>query len=340
MTKDLDWGHLPFSYIKTNGSIRCSYKSGVWGDIQTSAEETINLHMAATCLHYGQECFEGMKAYRGKDGKVRIFRWEENARRIQRSAAHILMPEIPEQLFHDMLIQAVKLNEEFVPPFGTGATLYIRPLLIGTSAQVGLNSATEYLFIIFVTPVGPYFKGGFSPVDLLIDRRYDRAAPLGTGKIKIGGNYAASLKAAQGAKAQGYSAVLYLDPKEKQYIDECGPANFFAIKGNKYITPESSSVLPSITNMSLQDLAKHLGFEVEKRPIHISELSTFDEVGACGTAAVVSPVGNIDDPELNMKYCFAPDGKPGKVSTQLYNLLTGIQFGEEEDIFGWVTIVE
>lgn len=340
MTKDIDWGNLPFSYIKTNGSIRCSYKDGVWGSIETSSEETINLHMAATCLHYGQECFEGMKAYRGKDGKVRIFRWEENAKRMQRSAEYILMPEIPEQLFHDMLIKAVTLNEEFVPPFGTGATLYIRPLLIGTSAQVGLNTATEYLFIIFVTPVGPYFKGGFSPVDLLIDRRYDRAAPLGTGTIKIGGNYAASLKATKGAKEKGYSAILYLDPKEKQYIDECGPANFFAIRGNKYITPESSSILPSITNMSLQQLAAHLGYEVEKRPVHISELSTFDEVGACGTAAVVSPVGRIDDPENNVSYNFAPDGKPGKISTQLYNLLTGIQFGEVADPFGWVTIVE
>lgn len=338
--KDIDWGNLPFSYIKTNCNIRCYYKDGKWGKIEVSTDDHINMHMAATCLHYGQECFEGLKAYRGKDDKVRIFRWQENAKRMQRSAEHILMPEIPEELFGEALFKAVELNKDFVPPFETGATLYIRPLLIGTGAQVGLNPAQEYLFIIFVTPVGPYFKGGFSAVDLLIDREYDRAAPQGTGSVKVGGNYAASLKAAKAAKEKGYNAVLYLDPKEKKYIDECGPANFFAIKENTYVTPQSTSILPSITNLSLQELAADMGYTVEKRPVHIDELKDFDEIGACGTAAVVSPVGKIDDLEEGKTYTYCKDGEAGPVCTKLYKTLTGIQYGELEDKFDWVKIFD
>jgi len=338
--KNIDWGNLPFSYIKTNCNIRCEYKNGEWGEITVHTDDKIDMHMAATCLHYGQECFEGLKAYRGRDNKVRIFRWQENAKRMQRSAEYILMPEIPEETFRDALFKAVELNEEYVPPFETGATLYIRPLLIGTGAQVGLNPAKEYLFIVFATPVGPYFKGGFSCVDFVIDRTFDRAAPKGTGNVKVGGNYAASLKATKLAKAKGYNAVLYLDPKEKQYIDECGPANFFAIKGNSYITPQSASILPSITNMSLQELAADFGYTVEKRQIHIDELNEFEEVGACGTAAVVSPVGRIDDPEMGKTYTYGAGTEPGPVSTKLYKTLIGIQYGEIEDKFGWVTVFD
>lgn len=335
--KDIDWENLPFSYIKTNCNIRCEYKNGEWGDITVHTDDRIDMHMAATCLHYGQECFEGLKAYRGKDNKIRVFRWQENAKRMQRSAEYILMPEIPEDIFQKALFEAVERNAEFVPPFETGATLYIRPFLIGTGAQVGLNPAQEYLFIIFVTPVGPYFKGGFSSVDLVIDRAFDRAAPRGTGNVKVGGNYAASLKATKIAKEKGYNAVLYLDPKEKQYIDECGPANFFAIKDNSYITPQSSSILPSITNMSLQELAASMGYTVEKRQVHIDELAGFDEVGACGTAAVVSPIAKIDDPEMGKSYTYGTDGQAGPICTKLYKTLTGIQYGEIEDTFGWVT---
>ena len=263
MSKELDWSNLTFGYMKTNYNVRCTYKDGKWGEIEVTDSERVDLHMAATCLHYGQEIFEGLKAFRGKDGKIRIFRLEENAKRIRRSADGVLMAPIPEDLFCEMVKKVVKLNEDFIPPYGSGSSLYIRPLELGTSAQVGVRPATEYLFLIFVTPVGPYFKEGFKPTKVAIYRQFDRAAPCGTGRWKVGGNYAASLTAGALAKEGGYSAVLYLDPKEKRYIDECGPANFFAVKGNTYITPKSGSILPSITNMSLQQIAKDLGMEVE-----------------------------------------------------------------------------
>ena len=239
MSKELDWSNLTFGYMKTNYNVRCTYKDGKWGEIEVTDSERGDLHMAATCLHYGQEIFEGLKAFRGKDGKIRIFRLEENAKRIRRSADGVLMAPIPEDLFCEMVKKVVKLNEDFIPPYGSGSSLYIRPLELGTSAQVGVRPATEYLFLIFVTPVGPYFKEGFKPTKVAIYRQFDRAAPCGTGRWKVGGNYAASLTAGALAKEGGYSAVLYLDPKEKRYIDECGPANFFAVKGNTYITPKS-----------------------------------------------------------------------------------------------------
>jgi branched-chain amino acid aminotransferase len=218
--------------------------------------------------------------------------------------------------------------------------LYIRPLLIGTSAQVGVKPASEYEFIIFVTPVGPYFKGGFNTTPFVILREYDRAAPLGTGTYKIGGNYAASLVAGQRAYDLGYSAVFYLDAKEKKYIDECGAANFFGIKNNTYITPKSTSILPSITNKSLMVLAEELGMKVERRHIPVEELATFEEAGACGTAAVISPIQRIDDLDENKSYVFSKDGTPGAICEKLYNKIRAIQLGEEEDKYGWITIVE
>jgi branched-chain amino acid aminotransferase len=227
-----------------------------------------------------------------------------------------------------------------VPPYGSGASLYIRPLIIGTSAQVGVKPAREYLFLIFVTPVGPYFKEGFKPTPTVILREYDRAAPLGTGKYKVGGNYAASLTAGEKAHALGYSMVLYLDARYKKFIDECGPANFFAIKDNTYITPKSESILPSITNDSLMKLAQSMGINVEQRPIPEEELATFEEAGACGTAAVISPILRIDDLAENKSYVFSKDGKAGPVSERLYNKLRAIQLGEETDLFGFNTIIE
>lgn len=250
------------------------------------------------------------------------------------------MAQLPVEKFQEAVIMAVKLNERFIPPYESGASLYIRPLLIGTSAQVGVRPATEYEFIIFVTPVGPYFKGGFQTTPFVIMRQYDRAAPLGTGTYKVGGNYAASLVAGMHAHELGYSAVFYLDAKEKKYIDECGAANFFAIKDNTYITPDSTSILPSITNKSLMVLAEDLGLKVEKRHVHVDELETFEEAGACGTAAVISPIQRIDDFDLKKSYIFSPDGKPGKWCERLYNKLRGIQYGDEPDTHGWVTIVE
>ena len=340
MAQELDWGNLSFGYIPTDYNVRCYYKDGKWGEIEESTSESINIHMASTCLHYGQEIFEGLKAFRGKDGKVRIFRLEENAKRIISSAEGIKMQPIPVELFCDMVKRVVKLNERFVPPYGSGASLYIRPLEIGISAQVGVKPSSEYLFLVLVTPVGPYFKGGFKNTNICIMREFDRVAPKGTGRWKVGGNYAASLEAGEKAHELGYSAVLYLDPKEKKYLDECGPANFLAIKDGKYITPASESILPSITNMSLQQIAKDMGIEVECRQIPLEELDSIQEAAACGTAAVASPIGEIHDLDLNKKYIVSKNGEPGPVVTALYNKLRGIQLGEEEDIHGWNTIVE
>ena len=230
--KNLDWGSLSFGYMKTDYNVRCYYRDGKWGEIEVCSDEYLNLHMAATCLHYGQEAFEGLKAYRCPDGKVRIFRVDENAKRLQSTCRGILMPEVSTELFTEMVKKVVRLNQEWIPTYESGATLYIRPLLIGTSAQVGVHPAKEYCFLIFVTPVGPYFKGGFSSNPYVIVRDYDRSAPLGTGKYKVGGNYAASLFANNLAHEKGYACEFYLDAKEKKYIDECGAANFFGIKNN------------------------------------------------------------------------------------------------------------
>lgn len=337
---NIDWANLKFGYMPTDYNVRCYYRNGKWGEIEVSSSETINIHMAATALHYGQEAFEGMKAFRCPDGKIRAFRIKDNAERLQSTCRGILMPELPTERFVEMVKKVVKLNDRFVPPFESGASLYIRPLLIGTGAQVGVHPTDEYLFIIFVTPVGPYFKGGFATNDYVIIREYDRAAPLGTGRYKVGGNYAASLAANKMAHDAGYASEFYLDAKEKKYIDECGAANFFGIKDGKYITPKSSSILPSITNRSLQQLAKDHGMEVEVRAIPEEELSTFEEAGACGTAAVISPIRKIDDLENHKSYVISKDGKPGPWSEKLYTHLRAIQYGQEPDTHGWITVIE
>ncbi len=337
--KNLDWANLSFGYMPTDYNVRCYYRNGKWGEIEVSSDEYIKLHMAATSLHYGQEAFEGLKAYRCPDGKVRVFRMEENAARLQSTCRGIVMPELPTELFCEMVKKVVRLNQEWIPPYESGATLYIRPLLIGTSAQVGVHPAKEYLFLILVTPVGPYFKGGFSTNPYVIVRDHDRAAPLGTGTYKVGGNYAASLFANKKAHELGYACEFYLDAKEKKYIDECGAANFFGIKDNTYITPKSTSILPSITNKSLMQVAEDLGMKVERRPIPEEELATFEEAGACGTAAVISPISRIDDVETGKSYVISKDGKPGPLSEKLYNHLRNIQYGIEEDKHGWTTVV-
>lgn len=337
--KNLDWENLSFGYLPTDYNVRCYYRNGKWGEIEVCSDEYINMHMAATCLHYGQEAFEGMKAYRCPDGKVRTFRMRDNATRLQSTCRGIVMPEVPTELYVEMVEKAVRLNQEYIPTYESGATLYIRPLMVGTSAQVGVHPASEYLFLVFVTPVGPYFKGGFATNPYVIIRDYDRAAPLGTGTFKVGGNYAASLKAHNIAKERGYACEFYLDAREKRYMDECGAANFFAIKGNTYITPKSSSILPSITNRSLMQLAEDFGMEVEQRQIAEEELETFDEAGACGTAAVISPISYIDDLDTGQRYMFSQDGKPGPVSTRLYNHLRNIQYGIEPDLHDWTTVV-
>lgn len=340
MDQEIDWKKLPFGYYPTDYNVRCYYRDGKWGEIEVTTSDKIELHMAATALHYGQELFEGLKAFRGKDGKIRIFRLRDNAERVRSSAKGILMEPVPEDIFCKMCEMAVKLNERFVPPYGSGASLYIRPLEIGLTPSIGVKAASEYLFMVMVSPVGPYFKTGFGCTDICIMREYDRVAPRGTGRFKIGGNYAASLVAGEHAHELGCSAVLFLDPKEKKYLDECGPANFFAIIDGKYVTPKSDSILPSITNRALMTLARDLGIKVEERHITVDELANATEAGACGTAAVISPIGHIRDIDTGKIYEIARDGKPGPVSTLLYNKLNAIRLGEEPDPYNWNTIVE
>ena len=330
---------MPFGYIPTDYNVRCYYRDGKWGEIEVCSDEYIKMHMAATCLHYGQEAFEGRKAYRCPDGKVRVFRMDENAARLQSTCRGILMPEVSTELFEEMVTKVVRLNQDYIPTYESGATLYIRPLLVGMSAQVGVHPASEYMFMIFVTPVGPYFKGGFATNPYVIIREYDRSAPLGTGIYKVGGNYAASLRANKKAHDLGYACEFYLDAKEKKYMDECGAANFFGIKDNTYVTPKSTSILPSITNKSLMQLAEDMGMKVERRQIPEEELATFEEAGACGTAAVISPISKIDDLEGGKSYVFSKDGKPGPISTKLYNKLRNIQYGIEPDVHGWTKVV-
>lgn len=294
--------------------------------------------MAATCLHYGHEVFEGLKAFRGIDGKVRLFRAEENAKRMIDSADYLCMKAPSVELFVEMCEKCVKANAEFIPPYGTGASLYLRPLLIGTSAEVGVKEAKEFLMIVFATPVGPYFKNGFRPISTYLEHDHDRAAPKGTGHAKVGGNYAASIISGTKAHNEGYAAVLYLDPRDGKYIDEFNAANFMAIRDGAYITPKSPSILPSITNRSLRQLAEDLGLRVEERRVAVEELPTFEEVGACGTAAVISPVGSIYDPKENKTIEYGSEAGPWSV--KLFNLLQDIQYGRCEDVHGWNRIID
>jgi branched-chain amino acid aminotransferase len=337
---ELDWKNLGFNIMKTDYNVRCVFKDGKWGELEVSSEEYFSIHIGATCLHYGQESFEGLKAFTGRDGRIRLFRHEENARRMLQSAKGIHMAQVPVELFMEAVEKVVALNKRFIPPYGTGASLYIRPLLIGTGPDVGVRPAKQYTFLVFVMPVGPYFKEGFKPVEMLICRDHDRAAPLGTGHLKVGGNYAASMSSIIEAHKKGFATAVYLDAKEKKYIDECGPANFFAIRDNTYITPKSHSILPSITNRSLQALAEKMGMKVEIRPVAVEELATFEEAGACGTAAVISPIGKMVDMEKETTYTFGDGITPGPVISKLYHNLLGIQNGDMEDSFGWTKILD
>ncbi len=331
---NLDWANLTFQYVKTDYHLEYYFKDGKWSEAKIVENDTIELNMAATALHYGQECFEGLKAFEQADGTISIFRPDENAKRMINSARKILMEPFPEEKFLEAVEKVVKLNRRFIPPYGTGASLYIRPLLLGTSGIVGVKPSHEYLFLVFVTPVGPYFKGGLKPINLLVIEDIDRAAPFGTGDVKVGGNYAAGMRASKKAKDLGFDEVLYLDAKHKKYIDESGPANFFGItKDNKYVTPKSSSILPSITNKSLQVIAKDLGMTVEQRPVDVEEIHDFKEAGCCGTAAVISPVKSIT--YRDQKVTYLEDDEVGDVCHKLYDQLRGIQLGTVEDKYDW-----
>lgn len=335
---NMDWPNLDFGYRKTDANIRFTWKDGAWSQGALTQDETIPLHMASSCLHYGQECFEGLKAFSTRDGDVALFRIEENAARMMESCKRILMPPVPKEMFINAVMRVVQANRRFVPPYGTGASLYVRPLVIGIGPRIGVRPADEYLFIVFVTPVGPYFKTGFKPVNLVVEETMDRAAPLGVGAAKVGGNYAAGMRASMGAKERGFTEVLYLDAKHKKFIDESGPANFFAItKDGQYITPQSASILPSITNKSLITLADEMGLRPERRQIAVDEIFDFAEAGCCGTAAVITPVGSITWRDRKATY---GDGEtPGEYSTKLYKQLRAIQLGEAPDKHNWLTIV-
>lgn len=335
--ENINWSELGFAYMRTPYNVRCVFKNGKWGELEISSSEYIDMHIAASCLHYGQEAFEGLKAFRGVDGKVRIFRLEENAKRMIKSADYLEMAQPSIELFSSAVLKAVELNSEFIPPYESGASLYIRPVLVGTGAQVGVKPASEYTLIVFVTPVGPYFKGAEKRINAVVYRNYDRAGANGSGHVKAGGNYASSMKSTVISHHEGYDAVVYLDPREKTYIDECGAANFFAIKNGTYITPQSSSILPSITNMSLMQLAQDMGLKAERRKVALEELPSFEEAAACGTAAVLTKIAKIDDPEKNVNYVFTPVANSW--CDKLYNAYRDIQYGRAEDKHKWNTIV-
>ncbi|MDO5488356.1 MAG: branched-chain amino acid aminotransferase [Rikenellaceae bacterium] len=333
--KNIDWNNIGFDYMPTNCNVRAYYKDGAWSELEYTDNEYINMHMATTCLHYGLECFEGLKAFRGADGKVRLFRADENGRRMESSARKLCLPVPPVEMFVKACYEVVKRNIEFVPPYESGASLYLRPVLIGTKVGIGVKASHEAMFFVFCSPVGPYFKGGMKPIKVIIDRVQDRAAPRGTGDIKAGGNYASSIFSGEKAHQLGYSNVMYLDATEHKYIEECGAANFFGIKDGKYITPKSPSILPSITNKSLRTLAEDMGLKVEERPVPVEELASFEEAGACGTAAVISPIGYVFDIDTEEKITYGDGQTVGKTCLALYNKLQDIQYGRAEDKFGW-----
>ena len=338
--KDIDWSNIGFGYYQTDERYVSNFKNGAWDDGVMTKDANVVMNECAGVLQYAQTCFEGLKAYTTEHGKIVTFRPDLNASRMANTAKRLEMPPFPEDRFVEAVEKVVAANAAYVPPYGSGATLYIRPYMFASSSVIGVKPAEEYQFRMFCTPVGPYFKGGFSTNPYVIIREFDRAAPLGTGTYKVGGNYAASLRANKKAHDLGYACEFYLDAKEKKYIDECGAANFFGIKDNTYITPKSTSILPSITNKSLMQLAEDMGMKVERRPVPEEELLTFEEAGACGTAAVISPIERIDDVENGKSYVISKDGKPGPVCTKLYNKLRAIQYGDEPDTHGWVTIVE
>ena len=332
---NIDWSKLGFNYIKTDFRYISTWKDGSWDEGKLVEDNMLTISEASTALHYGQQCFEGLKAYRTKDGKIQLFRPDANAERMNSTCRRLLMPEFPVDRFIDAVMQVVKANEAYVPPYGTGATLYIRPFLIGVGHNVGVKPAPEFIFSVFCVPVGPYFKGGLSPVNFIVTD-YDRAAPKGTGGVKVGGNYAASLLPHEEAVKRGFADCIYLDPATHSKIEEVGAANFFGItKDNKFVTPYSQSILPSITKYSLMHIAKeYMKLEVEERDVFVDSLGEFKEAGACGTAAVITPIGGIQ--YKDNFHVFHSEKEVGPFTTELYNTLTGIQFGDTAAPEGWI----
>lgn len=339
MKKDIDWQNLSFGYIKTDYRFVSNYKNGKWDEGGLITDDMITMSECACVLQYAQTCFEGLKAYTTVDGKTVCFRPDLNAQRMAQSAARLEMPVYPEDKFIEAVVKTVKANEDYVPPYGTGATLYIRPYMFGSDAIIGVKPANEYQFRIFTTPVGPYFKGNKQAITIRVPD-FDRAAPRGTGHVKAGLNYAMSLHAIVDAHNQGYSENIYLDSATRTNIEETGGANvIFITKNNKLVTPKSSSILPSITRRSLVYVAEHyLGLEVEERVIPYKEIKDFKECALCGTAAVLSPVGKIVNHGEVVEYNYK-DGS-GEITQKLYDTLTGIQMGKIEAPEGWIKVIE
>ena len=339
--KNIDWGSLGFSYMPTDYRYVSMYKDGKWDDGALVTDPNVTMNECAGVLQYAQTCFEGLKAYTTEDGKIVTFRPDLNDARLHDSAVRLEMPPLPEGRFIDAVNQVVKANAAWVPPFGSGATLYIRPYMFGYNSVIGVKPAEEYMFRVLVTPVGPYFKGGAKPITIRVSD-FDRAAPRGTGHIKAGLNYAMSLHAIVDAHKKGFDENVYLDPATRTKIEETGGANiiFITADGKKMVTPKSDSILPSITRRSLMVVAeKYLGLEVEQREVFLDEIQDFAEMGLCGTAAVISPVGKVVDHDREI--CFASGmEKMGPVTQKLYDTLTGIQMGRIEAPEGWIHVIE
>ena len=333
--KNIDWSSIGFGYVPTDYRYVANYKDGAWDAGCLSDDPNITMNECACVLQYSQSCFEGLKAYTTEDGRIVCFRPDLNAQRMEQSAERLKMPPFPAERFVEAVIQTVKANAAWVPPFGSGASLYIRPYMFGINSVIGVKPATEYQFRMFVTPVGPYFKGGVKPLTVRISD-YDRAAPHGTGHVKAGLNYAMSLYAIVDAHEKGYDENIYLDSATRTNIEETGGANIIFIKGNTLVTPKSDTILPSITRRSIVHVAKeYLGMEVEERDIPLAEIGEYEECGLCGTAAVISPVGTIDDHGTLYHYAgFGP-----KIQ-KLYETLTGIQMGRIQAPKGWIQVIE
>lgn len=332
---NIDWDNIGFKYLQTDLRYLATWKDGRWEEGRLVKDNMLSIGECAPALHYGQQCFEGLKAYRTKKGDIQLFRATENAKRFNRSASRLLMPEIPEEMFLDAVLQVVRANAAYVPPYGSGATLYIRPFMLGVGNYIAAGPAPEYLFSVFCFPVGPYFKGGMTPVNFMVSD-FDRAAPYGTGAAKVGGNYAASFFPNKLAKDSGFADCIYLDPLTHTKIEEVGAANFFGItQEDEFVTPASPSILPSITKYSLLYLSQeYLSLKATERDVLIDNLAEFKEAGACGTAAVITPIGGIQ--YKGKLHVFHSETEVGPITKKLYDTLCAIQFGDMEAPSGWI----
>lgn len=334
---NLDWPNLGFEYRPTNAFVQCNFKDGQWQGLELKEDPMIKIHIGATALHYGQACFEGLKAFHCKDGKVRVFRADENAARIARSCLRICMPQVPKDLFIDAVKTVVRENLPFVPPYGTGGALYIRPVLFGSGPRIGLQPSDQYTLVVMALPVADYYRGGLKPVPAIVIDDYDRAAPRGVGSAKVAGNYAADLLPNMAAKKAGYPIGLYLDAKTNSFVEEFSTSNFLAIdKNGAYVTPRSDAILASVTNKSLMELAADEGMDVQQRQVTIHEVMSgkFDEIAACGTAVVVTPVNKVM--YQNRVANIGNSDTVGPVIKKLYDKVRALQQGDIEDKFGWL----